>query len=51
MEEIQILSYLRKSIQFTLKQDLCTLEVKTLKDQVCDQILGENIRFQTWHYL
>ena len=51
LEEIQILSYLRKSIQFTLKQDLCTLEVETLKDQVCDHILGENIRFQTWQYL
>lgn len=51
LEEIQILFHLRESIQFTLKQDLCTLEVKTLKDQICDQVLGENLRFPTWHYL
>lgn len=51
LEEIQILFDLKESIQFTLKQNLCTLEVKTLKDKICDQILGENSRFPTWHYL
>lgn len=38
LEDIQIPFYLRESIQFTLKQDLCTLESKTLKGQVCNQI-------------
>lgn len=31
LEEIQILFYLRESIQFTLKQDLCILEVRNIK--------------------
>lgn len=51
LQEIQILFYLSESIWFTLKQDLCTLEVKTLKDQICDQILVEILRFQTQHCL
>lgn len=51
LQEIQILFYLRESIWFILKHDLCILEVKTLKDQICDQILVEILRFQTQHYL